>query len=53
MSNDQNAGYLLYIGDYTTQVYGDYHRPFSRSLLTNQLECHAGLFHVGHMARCQ
>ena len=24
MSNDKNRGYLEYIGDYTTQLYGDY-----------------------------
>ena len=24
MSNEKNTGYLLYIGDYTTQLYGDY-----------------------------
>ena len=24
VSNEKNPGYLLYIGDYTTQLYGDY-----------------------------
>ena len=24
MRNEKNPGYLLYIGDYTTQLYGDY-----------------------------
>ena len=27
MSNEKNPGYLLYIGDYTTQLYGDYNKP--------------------------
>ncbi len=28
LSNEKNPGYLLYIGDYTTQLYGDYNTPF-------------------------
>ena len=27
LSNEKNPGYLLYIGDYTTQLYGDYNKP--------------------------
>ena len=27
LSNEKNLGYLLYIGDYTTQLYGDYNKP--------------------------
>ena len=27
LSSDQNPGYLLYRGDYATQVYGDYNKP--------------------------
>ena len=37
MSNEKRApGWLGYIGDYTTQLYGDYNQPLSGSLLTNQ-----------------
>ena len=27
LSSDQNPGYLLYEGDYTTQLYRDYNKP--------------------------
>ena len=27
MSSEQNPGYLLYEGDYTTQLYRDYNKP--------------------------
>ncbi len=27
LSNEKNPGYLLYIGDYTTQWYRDYNKP--------------------------
>ena len=27
MSNEQNPGCLVYIGDYTTQLCGDYNKP--------------------------
>ena len=27
MSNEKNAGWLGYVGDYTTQVYRDYNKP--------------------------
>ncbi len=27
LSSDQNPGYLLYRGDYTTQIYGDCNKP--------------------------
>ena len=27
MSNDKNLGWLFDIGDYTTQLYGDYNKP--------------------------
>ena len=27
LSSDQNPGYLLYRGDYTTQLYGDCNKP--------------------------
>ena len=36
MSSDQNPGYLLYIRDYTSQVYRDYIKPLYGSLWTNQ-----------------
>ena len=28
VSNEKNPGCLGYIGDYTTQLYGDYSKPF-------------------------
>ena len=28
LSNEKNPGCLGYIGDYTTQLYGDYNKPF-------------------------
>ena len=31
-----NAGWLGYTGDYTTQFYGDYHKPVEGSHLNNQ-----------------
>ena len=27
LSNEKNLGWLGYIGDYTTQLYGDYNTP--------------------------
>ena len=27
MSSDQNSGYMLYMGDYTTQLYREYNKP--------------------------
>ena len=27
LSNEKNPGYLLYMGDYTTQLYRDYNKP--------------------------
>ena len=27
LSNEKNPGYLLYKGDYTTQLYRDYNKP--------------------------
>ena len=36
LSNEKNPGCLGYIGDYTTQLYGDYHKPLYGSLLNNQ-----------------
>ena len=27
LSNEENLGWLGYIGDYTTQLYGDYNKP--------------------------
>ena len=27
LSNEKNLGWLGYIGDYTTQLYGDYNKP--------------------------
>ena len=27
MSHEENPGWLGYIGDYTTQLYGDYNKP--------------------------
>ena len=36
LSNEKNPGWLCYIGDYTTHLYGDYHKPLERSLLNNQ-----------------
>ncbi len=52
LSCDQNPGYLLYRGDYTTQSYGDCNKPFYESLLTNQyfMECQGRvLVHVAHL----
>ena len=36
MSNEKNPGCLVYIGDYTTQLYRDYNKPLSGPLLNNQ-----------------
>ena len=36
LSNERNPGCFGYIGDYTTQLYGDYNKPFYGSLLNNQ-----------------
>ena len=36
MSSVENPGWLFDIGDYTTQLYGDYNKPIYGSLLTNQ-----------------
>ena len=36
MSSVENPGWLFDIGDYTTQLYGDYNKPIEGSLLTNQ-----------------
>ena len=27
LSNEKSSGWLGYIGDYTTQLYGDYNKP--------------------------
>ena len=35
VSSGQNPGYVLYIGDDTNQLDGDYNRKLSGSLLTN------------------
>ena len=52
MSNEKNPGYLLYIGDYTTSLYGDYSKPLKGSLLINQyfMESKDGFFFVAHIA---
>ena len=44
---ESSTGYLLYMGDYTTQFYSDENKPLERSLLTNQyfMECHMGFEH--------
>jgi len=36
LSNEKNPGCLGYIGDYTAQFFGDYHKPLYGSLLNNQ-----------------
>ena len=36
IAHEKNPGWLGYIGDYTTQVYRDYHKPLRGSLQTNQ-----------------
>ena len=36
MSNEKNPGCLGYIGDFTAQLYGDYHKPLYGSLLNNR-----------------
>ena len=36
LSNEKNPGCLWYIGDYTTQLYGDCNKPLQGSLLTIQ-----------------
>ena len=36
MSNEKSPGCLGYIGDYTTQLCGDYNKPLQGSLLNNQ-----------------
>ena len=36
LSNENNLGWLGYIGDYTTQLYRDYNEPLQGSLLTIQ-----------------
>ena len=40
MSNVQNPGWLFDIGDYITQLYGDYNKLIQGSLKTNQLGLH-------------
>ena len=50
LSSNQNPGSLLYVRDFTTQVYGDYNKPLLRipgSLLINQdsMECQRGFEH--------
>ena len=36
LSSEKNPGYLLYIGDYTTQLYGDYFINHEIRIPTNQ-----------------
>ena len=31
MRNEKNPGWLGYIGDYTTQLYRDYNKPFIKT----------------------
>ena len=37
VSSVENPGWLFDIGDYTTQLYGDYNKPIYGSLLTNRV----------------
>ena len=34
LSNEKNPGWLGYLGDYTTQLYGDYNKPLPSLKLT-------------------
>ncbi len=36
LSNEKNPGCLLYIRDYTTQLYWNFNKPLKGSLLNNQ-----------------
>ena len=36
LSSDQNPGWLDYVGDYTTQLYRDYNKALSGSLLNSE-----------------
>ncbi len=38
VSNEKKPGWLFDIGDYTTQLHGDYNKPFQGSLLINQYD---------------
>ena len=47
VSSDQNSGYLLYIGDYTTQLYRDLqsHQKDNMNKSLIIMECHKGFEH--------
>ena len=53
-SSDQNPGYLLYIGNYTSQLHRDYDNPIripmDKSVQRNVIP--PGLFHVAHLEVC-
>lgn len=44
VSNEKRTGYLLYIGDYTTQFCGDYNRYGSLWTHQDSMECHSRFF---------
>ena len=46
MNREQNPGYLLYMGDYATQLHTDYSKPFlygSRHEPINIMACHKAI----------
>ena len=52
MSNEENLGCLGYIGDYTTQFFGDYNKLAHGTLLNNQYNGMSKVFiffFVAHM----
>ena len=42
----QNPGWLFDIGDYATQLYGDYTKPMSGFLYTNQYNPYKNIYTV-------
>ena len=50
MSRSQNPVYLVYKGDYTTQLYSDFNHYKDPYEQTDTMACHKGLFHVAQLS---